>query len=94
MNRRTSGFRQQFERLPERIRDLAKGAFRLFRRDQFHPMLHNHKISPSGSGRHRPGTRSVWINREYRALYVVDEGVNIWYWIGSHADYNTFIGNN
>ena len=26
------------------------------------------------------------------ALYVVDGGTNVWYWIGSHEDYNDFIG--
>ena len=26
------------------------------------------------------------------SIYVVDEGVNVWYWIGSHNDYENFIG--
>jgi hypothetical protein len=29
---------------------------------------------------------------QYRAIYVVEDGVNIWYWIGTHAEYDQFIG--
>jgi hypothetical protein len=29
---------------------------------------------------------------QYRAIYVVDGDINVWYWIGSHADYDRFIG--
>jgi hypothetical protein len=30
----------------------------------------------------------------YRAIAFRDEteDVNVWYWIGTHADYNTFLG--
>ena len=31
---------------------------------------------------------------QYRAIYATDEdGVNVWYWIGTHADYDVFVGN-
>jgi len=43
-------------------------------------------------GRHRLNSWSVWINREYRAIFVVDGETNVWYWVGSHSDYNTFTG--
>jgi hypothetical protein len=29
---------------------------------------------------------------KYRAIYVVEGGLNLWYWIGSHNDYENFIG--
>jgi hypothetical protein len=29
---------------------------------------------------------------KYRAIYVVDGETNVWYWIGSHANYDTFTG--
>lgn len=35
---------------------------------------------------------SVSITMQYRAIYVVDGDTNVWYWIGSHSDYNNFIG--
>jgi hypothetical protein len=38
------------------------------------------------------GSRSVAITRRYRAIYVVDGDTNVWYWCGSHEDYNNFVG--
>ena len=35
---------------------------------------------------------SVSINMSYRAIYTVVDGVNLWYWVGSHTDYDTFLG--
>jgi hypothetical protein len=30
---------------------------------------------------------------QYRAIYVLgDDGVNVWYWIGTHADFDVFAG--
>lgn len=43
-------------------------------------------------GRHGDGSRSVSITQKYRAIYVPEHGVNVWYWIGSHNDYESFIG--
>jgi hypothetical protein len=34
---------------------------------------------------------SVSINMQYRAIYSVIGETNLWYWIGSHADYNTLL---
>jgi hypothetical protein len=36
---------------------------------------------------------SISVTIGYRAIYVTDEdGTNVWYWIGTHADYDTFTG--
>ena len=35
---------------------------------------------------------SVSITMQYRAIYTVDGTDNVWYWIGTHADYDVFIG--
>ena len=91
-NRRTKKFRDQFDKLPESIRKLAKEAFKAFQRDQFSPALRNHELEDSQKGRHRNGSRAVSVNFRYRAIYVVADNVNEWYWIGSHEDYNDFIG--
>jgi hypothetical protein len=34
----------------------------------------------------------VSITMKYRALYVVEGDTNVWYWIGTHNDYENFIG--
>jgi len=55
-------------------------------------MLRNHSIGDNQQGRHRKGTRAVSVTFRYRALYIVDGDTNVWYWIGTHEDYNDFIG--
>jgi len=57
-----------------------------------HSSLHNHPLDDTRQGRHRKNSRAVWITLRYRAIYVVDGETNVWYWIGSHEDYNIFTG--
>ncbi len=41
----------------------------------------------------RPASFSVSITMPYRAVYAVTaDGVNLWYWVGTHADYNRLLG--
>lgn len=91
-NCRTWQFKELFERLPSNIQRLAEDAFKEFHRDPYSPVLRNHPLDDLKKGRHEPGSRAVWINRQYRAIYVIVDSVNIWYWCGSHSDYDTFTG--
>ncbi len=91
-NVRTTHFKELLSRLPSRIQELAEHHFRLFLENPFHPMLDNHLLHDSHRGRHRHGSRAVSITRRYRAIYVTDGSTNVWYWIGSHEDYNNFLG--
>jgi hypothetical protein len=81
-----------FAGLPERIQERAREAYKTFLANQNHPSLRNHTLADSDKGRHRNSSRSVTITMQYRAIYVVDDDTNVWYWIGSHTDYNNFIG--
>ena len=91
-NVRTKSFIRQFDNLPARIQELAHGAFRLFLDRPESPALHNHPLDDTRRGRHKNGSRSVRITRQYRAIYVVDGDTNIWYWVGTHESYNIFTG--
>ncbi len=91
-NVRTRGFRMQYGQLPERIRRLAAAAFELFRANPAHPSLRLHDLGDNKRGQHREGSWSVSINMQYRAIYVVDGDRNVWYWIGTHGDHDTFTG--
>ena len=91
-NVRTWGFKKQFGKLPARIREVAELAFRQFVEDPQHPGLGVHALDDSKKGQHRSGSVSVRVTARYRAIYTVDGGVNVWYWIGSHEDYNSFTG--
>lgn len=89
-NVRTTAFKEQLGRLPESIQQLADAAFRMFVEDPSHPSLRHHALKDNKQGRHRAGSFSVSITMRYRAIYVRDGDTNVWYWIGSHADYDNF----
>jgi hypothetical protein len=75
-------FWQCYHSLPEAVRELADKSFQLLREDPRHPSLEFKKV-----GRFR----SARVGLHYRALAVeVDDGV-LWFWIGSHADYDRLI---
>lgn len=85
--------------LPGRIQSKAEELFGIFMKDPYDPILENEDLYDTKRGRHRRGSRSVSVTRRYRAIYVVDNGTKgdepeqyCWYWVGSHEDYNNFIG--
>lgn len=91
-NVRTKSYHDCAAHLGNHVADLAEEAFRRFLADPDDPALHSHPLKDTHRGRHRRGSRAVSVTLRYRAIYVVDDGVNIWYWIGSHEDYNSFTG--
>jgi len=59
----------------------------MFRANPRHPGLRLKRIHPT-----QP-IYSARVTRSYRALAVVEEDdVWIWFWIGSHSDYDKLIG--
>lgn len=89
-NVRTRRYRELFDPLPNFIKELAVERYRQFCENPQHPSLRHHKLDDAGSL--RPGSYSVSINMNYRAVYVVDGDCNVWYWCGTHGDYNRFTG--
>lgn len=78
----TAAFWRLFERLPEAARALAKKQFQLLKENPQHPSLRFKRI-----GR----LHSVRVGLRYRALGVeVPDGV-LWFWIGSHTDYDKLV---
>lgn len=76
-----------FDRLPESVQARAKAAYALWADNPRHPSLH-FKPMPSVGG----GVYSVRIGIHWRALGVRDDDDMIWFWIGSHADYDRLVG--
>ena len=75
-------FWRAYERLPESARALADKNYVRLKQDPQHPSLHFKQI-----GRYW----SVRVGAHYRALGMdVEDGV-LWFWIGSHADYDRMI---
>jgi hypothetical protein len=84
-SRSTERFRDALKQLPKEIRQSAQEAYRLWQQDPQHPSLHFkriHSTKPVYSVRVGLGWRAVGLRR----------GDNmVWYWIGSHADYEKLI---
>ncbi len=81
-----------FAQLPDNIKEAAMEAYRLFPQNPNDPSLAHHRLKDTKKGRHKNGSWAVQITRRYRAIYVPVGKVNVWYWIGSHEDYNNFVG--
>jgi hypothetical protein len=75
-------FWEAYLKLPDRVRDLADKNYALLKNDPRHPSLHFKKI-----GRYW----SVRVGARYRALGIDVEDNVLWFWIGSHADYDKLL---
>jgi len=78
----TSDFWNQFHTLPQRVQGEAKKAFRLFLADPAHPGLEFKKLQGTTN------TYSVCIGAHYRAAGELSADTIIWFWIGTHAEYD------
>jgi len=71
-----------YRKLPASIQQLADENFKLLKRDPRHPSLHLKKVGRYWSAR---------VGIKYRAVAVeIDEGL-VWFWIGTHAEYDKLI---
>ena len=71
-----------YESLPVSVQRLADRNYEIIKKDPKHPSLHFKKI-----GRYW----SVRVGIHYRALAVeVEDGV-LWFWVGSHSEYDKLI---
>ena len=78
----TAAFWQAYDRLPEHVQRLADKNFQLLKSNPSHPALHLKK-----TGRYW----SVRAGISWRALAVEDGGDLVWFWIGSHSDYDKLL---
>jgi hypothetical protein len=83
----TTDFWACFNRLPESVQAKAKAAYSLWSADPRHPSLHFKPVPSAGEG-----VWSVRIGIHWRALGVRKDDEMIWFWIGSHAEYDQLIG--
>ena len=70
-----------FDNLQEEIQEIAQKKFVIWKENPFHPSLKFKCVNTA---------HDIWsarITRDYRVLGVMNDGEIIWYWIGSHQDY-------
>lgn len=75
-------FWRYYRALPNAVRKLADKNFELLKADPHHPSLHLKKIDRLWS---------VRVGAHYRALGLDGDEAIIWFWIGSHSDYDKLL---
>ncbi len=76
-------FWECFGRLPHGVQATAREKYALWAADPFHPALHFKETLP--------GMWSVRINQKYRALGRRRGETIVWFWIGTHAEYDRLL---
>ncbi|MFN8646240.1 MAG: hypothetical protein U0104_05755 [Gemmatimonadales bacterium] len=84
-SRTTQRFRKALAVLPEDVRTRARLAYRLFASDPWHAALQFKQVHPSEP------IYSVRVGLGYRALGIRQDETVIWFWIGSHAEYDRLV---
>ena len=85
ISRRTPRFKKAFSELPQEVKDAARESYRRFRDDPSHPSLHLKQVHPSEP------IYSVRISLKYRALAIKEGDTYVWFWIGSHSQYDALL---
>jgi hypothetical protein len=81
----TEDFLVCFARLPDAVKVQARKAYRLWRDNPSHPSLHFKRIHGDEA------LYSVRVGLGWRAVGLLEGDTITWFWIGSHADYDTLI---
>lgn len=78
-------FWKAYERLGKDIKKQARKSYEIWRKNPFHPLLNFKCVNQE---------ESVWslrISRGYRALCLFDGDLVVWFWVGSHDEYEKLI---
>jgi hypothetical protein len=84
-SRTTQRFRDLLAKLPSHVRRQARDAYELFRHNPSHPGLRFKKVHSD------PPTYSARVGIGYRAIGALEGETVVWFWIGSHAEYDRLI---
>ncbi|OUD13741.1 hypothetical protein [Thioflexothrix psekupsii] len=71
-----------YRQLPEEIQRRADKSYALLRQNPHHPSLHFKKVGAFWS---------VRVTLDYHALAVEVHDGYVWFWIGTHEDYNKIL---
>jgi hypothetical protein len=82
-HRATPRFWNCYHALPENVRRLADQSYESMQQDPRHPSLHFKRVGRFWS---------VRVGLRHRALALEHETEIVWFWIGSHAEYDKLVG--
>jgi hypothetical protein len=81
----TFRFRQALKQLPEKVQLKARNTYHVWQENPQHPSLNFKQIHS------RDPIYSIRIGIGCRALGVKNDNTMVWFWIGSHEEYNALI---
>ena len=79
----TAKFWKLYDALPQNVQENADRAYFLWQNNPYHPSLQFKRMDTQDP------IYSVRVGKRYRALGWLEDDTVIWFWIGSHADYDT-----
>jgi len=81
-----TSFWDAFHNFPDEIQHIARKKFIIWKQNPFHPSLRFKCVNSKHT------IWSVRITKDYRALGVMVQNEIVWYWMGTHKDYERLIG--
>ncbi|MFQ6044536.1 MAG: hypothetical protein ACE5PV_27095 [Candidatus Poribacteria bacterium] len=81
----TDDFIRCFQRLPNRIKRKARRNYKLWKQNPYHPSLEFKEVHPI-----KP-IYSLRVGIGWRALGIMEGDTIIWFWIGSHNNYEKLL---
>jgi len=78
----TPSFWEAYGKLPSSIRTKADSSFAKLRADPFHPSLHFKQVGRYWTAR---------VDLSYRAVAIRDQDDMVWFWIGTHSEYDRLL---
>ena len=76
---------KHFNLLPERIKNLALKNYKLWKQNPYHPSLQFKEIKNNSN------IYSVRIGNGWRVLGIRDNDEIVWFWIGTHSEYDQIL---
>ena len=87
ISRLHASFRRDFAKLPSEIQKRARAAYRRFRNDPSHSGLQFKRLHS------QLPLWSVRITDSYRAVGIRTDDTIVWFFIGTHAEYDRMLAN-
>jgi mRNA-degrading endonuclease RelE of RelBE toxin-antitoxin system len=84
-SRTTAQFRKSFADLPKQVQEQTRAAYRQFKENPSHPSLRFKKVHPELP------IYSARISKNYRVVGQLDGDTVIWFWVGSHTEYDKLL---
>ena len=84
-SRTTAQFRKSFANLPKQVQEQTRAAYRQFKENPSHPSLRFKKVHPELP------IYSARISKNYRAVSQLEGDTVIWFWVGSHSEYDKLL---